>query len=275
VTRELRITRANAQFQEWLALLDNRTKRQRSGQFLVQGVRPITLALEHGWPVRALIRDARRKPSRWAEDVLERAGGVRVDMSRELLRELGEKGEEVTEVVAVVGLPDDDLARIPVGPHLLGAVFDRPASPGNIGSMLRSLDAFGGAGLVTTGHAADPYDPRAVRASTGSLFAVPVVRARSHREVLDWVARVRAGRVPLTVLGTDEDGDIEITDADLTGPTLAVIGNETTGLSAGWKQACDVIVRIPMSGSASSLNAASAATVVLYEASRQRRARAR
>lgn len=275
MSRELRITRANAQFQEWLALLDNRTKRQRSGQFLVQGVRPITLALEHGWPVRALIRDARRKPSRWAEDVLERAGGVRVDMSRELLRELGEKGEEVPEVVAVVGLPDDDLARIPVGPHLLGAVFDRPASPGNIGSMLRSLDAFGGAGLVTTGHAADPYDPRAVRASTGSLFAVPVVRARSHREVLDWVARVRAGQVPLTVLGADEDGDVEITDADLTGPTLAVIGNETTGLSAGWKQACDVIVRIPMSGSASSLNAASAATVVLYEASRQRRARAR
>lgn len=275
MSRELRITRANAQFQEWLALLDNRTKRQRSGQFLVQGVRPITLALEHGWPVRALIRDARRKPSRWAEDVLERAGGVRVDMSRELLRELGEKGEEVPEVVAVVGLPDDDLARIPVGPHLLGAVFDRPASPGNIGSMLRSLDAFGGAGLVTTGHAADPYDPRAVRASTGSLFAVPVVRARSHREVLDWVARGRAGQVPLTVLGADEDGDVEITDADLTGPTLAVIGNETTGLSAGWKQACDVIVRIPMSGSASSLNAASAATVVLYEASRQRRARAR
>lgn len=275
MSRELRITRANARFQEWLALLDNRTKRQRSGQFLVQGVRPITLALEHGWPVRALIRDARRKPSRWAEDVLERAGGVRVDMSRELLRELGEKGEEVPEVVAVVELPDDDLARIPVGPHLFGAVFDRPASPGNIGSMLRSLDAFGGAGLVTTGHAADPYDPRAVRASTGSLFAVPVVRARSHREVLDWVARVRAGRVPLTVLGTDEDGDVEITDADLTGPTLAVIGNETTGLSAGWKQACDVIVRIPMSGSASSLNAASAATVVLYEASRQRRARAR
>lgn len=275
MSRELRITRANAQFQEWLALLDNRTKRQRSGQFLVQGVRPITLALEHGWPVRALIRDARRKPSRWAEDVLERAGGVRVDMSRELLRELGEKGEEVPEVVAVVGLPDDDLARIPVGPHLLGAVFDRPASPGNIGSMLRSLDAFGGAGLVTTGHAADPYDPRAVRASTGSLFAVPVVRARSHREVLDWVARGRAGQVPLTVLGADEDGDVEITDADLTGPTLAVIGNETTGLSAGWKQACDVIVRIPMSGSASSLNAASAATVVLYEAARQRRARAR
>lgn len=275
MSRELRITRANAQFQEWLALLDNRTKRQRSGQFLVQGVRPITLALEHGWPVRALIRDARRKPSRWAEDVLERAGGVRVDMSRELLRELGEKGEEVPEVVAVVGLPDDDLARIPVGPHLLGAVFDRPASPGNIGSMLRSLDAFGGAGLVTTGHAADPYDPRAVRASTGSLFAVPVVRARSHREVLDWVARGRAGQVPLTVLGADEDGDVEITDADLTGPTLAVIGNETIGLSAGWKQACDVIVRIPMSGSASSLNAASAATVVLYEASRQRRARAR
>ncbi|WP_131104825.1 TrmH family RNA methyltransferase [Ornithinimicrobium sufpigmenti] len=275
MTRQLRITRANAQYQQWRALLDNRTKRQRAGEFLVQGVRPITLAVQHGWPVRALIHDAGRSPSRWAQDLMARAGGARVAMVPELLRELGGKDAEVPEVVAVVELPEDDLGRIRVGPHFLGAVFDRPGSPGNIGTMLRSLDAFGGAGLVTTGHASDPYDPRAVRASTGSLFAVPVVRARSHREVLDWVARVREGQVPLQVLGTDEDGAVEITDADLTGPTLMVIGNETSGLSAGWQEACDVTVRIPMAGSASSLNAASAATVVLYEAARQRRTQTR
>jgi 23S rRNA (uridine2479-2'-O)-methyltransferase len=275
VTRELQITRANAQYQQWLALLDNRTKRQRAREFLVQGVRPITLAIEYDWPVRALIRDARRSPSRWAQGILDRAGGVRVAMDPVLLRELGGKDEEVPELVAVVGLPDDDLGRIPVGPYFLGAVFDRPSSPGNIGTTLRSLDAFGGAGLVVTGHAADPYDPRAVRASTGSLLAVPVVRTTSHREVLDWVAGVRGDGVPLQVLGTDEHGDVDITDTDLSSPTLLVIGNETSGLSTAWRGACDAAVRIPMTGAASSLNAASAATVVLYEAARQRRARAR
>ncbi|MDH2430882.1 TrmH family RNA methyltransferase [Sphaerisporangium sp. TRM90804] len=268
---DVRITRANARFQQWQALLGNRAKRQRAGEFLIQGVRPISLAVEFGWPVRALIYDAERPLSNWAEHMLKAAGGERVAMAPDLLRELGGKDEDVPELVAVAGLPDDELSRIQVGPSFLGAVFDRPNNPGNIGTMARSLDAFGGAGLIVTGHAADPYDPRSVRASTGSLLALPVVRSHSHREVLEWVERLRAQGLPLTVAGTDESGACDVADLDLTGPTLLVIGNETTGLSAGWRQACDTMARIPMAGSASSLNAAGAATVVLYEAARQRR----
>jgi len=122
-----------------------------------------------------------------------------------------------------------------------------------------------------TGHAADPYDPKAVRASTGSLFAVPVVRLASHRDVLAWAEGQRVAGRPITIVGTDEHGDADIDDLDLTGPTLLVIGNETAGLSAGWRDSCDVMARIPIGGAASSLNAASAATVTLYEAARQRR----
>ncbi|MFD0687688.1 TrmH family RNA methyltransferase [Actinomadura fibrosa] len=269
----LRISRPNARFQQWEALLRNQNKRQRAGEFLVQGVRPITLAVERGWPVRALIYDAGRPPSRWAAGMLERAGGERVAMAPELLRELSGKEQEVPELVAVLELPADDLARVPVGPSFLGAVFDRPTGPGNIGTMVRSVDAFGGAGLIVTGHAADPYDPKAVRASTGSLMAVPVVRVRSHREVLEWARGHRAGGRPLTVVGTDENGTADIAGVDLTGPVLLVIGNETAGLSAGWREGCDVMARIPIGGAASSLNAASAATVALYEAVRQRAGR--
>jgi TrmH family RNA methyltransferase len=117
--------------------------------------------------------------------------------------------------------------------------------------------------VIVTGHAADPYDPRAVRASTGSLFAIPVVRVPSHREVLAWTnARL---------IATDERGDTELADADLTGPTVILVGNETVGLSAAWRDAAHQAVRIPISGAASSLNAAAAGTVVLYEAARQRR----
>jgi TrmH family RNA methyltransferase len=254
-----KVSTRNAAFQQWQALLTNRTKRQRAGEFLVQGVRPITLAVEHGWEVRTLLHTG-GPASRWAEDLLRQHDSA--VLSPELMRELGGKDEQ--ELIAVVALPEDRLDRIPDRADLLVVVFDRPATPGNIGTLIRSADAFGAHGVIVTGHAADPYDPRAVRATTGSLFAIPVVRVPSHREVLDWTTA--------RIVATDERGDTDVADADLTGPTVVLIGNETNGLSAAWREAAQQSVRIPIAGAASSLNAASAATVVLYVAARQRRA---
>lgn len=262
----LRVTSRNAAFQQWQALLTNRVKRQRAREFIVQGVRPITLAVERGWPVAAMIYDMSRPLSGWAQDVLAASRAQRVAMAPELLRELGEKDDGVPEMVAVGAIPPDDFSRISPGPDSLAVVFDRPASPGNIGTVIRAADAFGAHGLIVTGHAADPYDPKSVRASTGSLFAVPVVRADSHADVISWARTWSAA-----IVGTDEKGEAGIADTDLTGPTVIVIGNETTRLSAAWRDACDVVARIPITGAASSLNAAGAATVVLYEAARQRR----
>jgi len=265
----LRVTTRNARFQQWRALVDNRTKRHRLGAFLVQGVRPISAAVEHGWTVRALLGDDRQRRSAWAAGIWTSvAPGVgdaeRVLMSSELLAELGER-DEPPELVAVVEMPPDDLDRIPTGS--LVVVLDRLAGPGNLGTLARSADAFGARALVVTGHAADPYDPRAVRASTGSLFALTVVRAPSHREVLAWAAAAGC-----RVVGLDEDGTVDVRAADLTGPLAVVVGNETTGLAVGWREACDVLLSIPMQGTASSLNVATAGSVVLHEAMRQRSA---
>lgn len=266
-----RISSRNARFQVWQALLTNRNKRQRAGEFLVQGVRPISLAVDHGWTVRALIHDSERPLSRWAQDLLQRQPGAeRVSMTPDLLAELGEKDQTAPELVAVLELPPDDLDRIKVGPDFLGVVFDRPTGPGNVGSIIRSADAFGADGLIVTGHAADVYDPKSVRASTGSIFALPAVRVPSQHEVMDWVEAQRSSGVPIVVVGTDESGSADVYDFDLTRPTLLLIGNETSGLSAAWKDLADQLVRIPMTGSASSLNAANAATAILYETSRQR-----
>lgn len=263
----MRITTRNARFQQWAALLDNRTKRTRSGEFLVQGVRPISLAVRHGWTIRSLIHPIGRQLSDWATGLLgdTTIRAERIAMAPELLAELADKE---TELLAVAAQPADRLDRITVGPDFLGVVFDRPANPGNIGTVIRSADAFGAHGVIVAGHAADPYDPRAVRASTGSVFAVPVVRVPAASLVLEWIAD--AG-LPVRVVGTDETGRFDVAEHDLTGPTLFVVGNETAGMSAAWREACDVIVRIPIGGSASSLNAANAATVVLYETARQRR----
>jgi TrmH family RNA methyltransferase len=261
MNRAARITTRNARFQQWEALLTNRTKRGRAGEFLVHGVRPITVAAERGWPVHHLLYAGGRRLSSWAEGVLRDTRAAQVEMAPELLAELAEKDD--AELVAVAGLPPDDLTRVtPGGPVI---VFDRPGDPGNIGTVIRSADAFGASGVIVTGHAADVYDPKAVRASTGSLFAVPVVRAPSPAGVVAW-----ARAAGLEIIGTDEKGTAGLTDHDLRGPVLIVIGNETRGMSATWLAACDEVLRIPIGGSASSLNAASAATVLLYEAARQR-----
>lgn len=289
--RPLRVGTRNAAFQQWTALLTNRSARNRSREFVVQGVRPISLALQADWPVRAVLAadlPPGRPRSTWAQQVWDTAGGTRAVLAPELLAELGEREEdEAPELVLVLEQPPDDLdrladaARRAPGPGTLAdrlpdpwppllTVFDRPVSPGNIGTLARSLDAFGGTGLVVSGHAADPYDPRSVRASTGSLFGMPTVRVGSHRELLDWLGAQRAVGTAYTVVGTDETGTVPLRDADLTGPTVLVVGNETRGMTRAWREACDVVVSIPMVGTASSLNAATAGSLVLHAALEQR-----
>jgi TrmH family RNA methyltransferase len=270
-----RVTTRSARFQQWEALLTNRNKRQRTGEFLVQGVRPITLAVEHGWEIRTLLFDDGAARSAWAARLLEQVAADQVAVAPDLLQELGGKAESTPELLAVVAMASDDLGRITPGPNPLVVVFDRPTNPGNIGTLVRSADAFGAAGLVVTGHAADVYDPKAVRASTGSIFAVPTVRAASHRQVQEWVAATRSAGIAIRLVGADEQGETDVADLDLTAPTVLLVGNETTGLSTAWRQSADQMARIPISGSASSLNAATAGSILLYEAARQRRASAR
>ena len=131
---------------------------------------------------------------------------------------------------------------------------------------------FGASGFIT-GHAADVYDPKSVRASTGSLFSVPAVRMAQYRPVLDWVTGLRDRGVAVQAVGTDEKGDLNVAQDDFTQPTLLLIGNEKAGLSAAWQEASDHLVRRPMAATAaSSLNAATAASVVLYESMRRKTA---
>jgi 23S rRNA (uridine2479-2'-O)-methyltransferase len=266
---ELRITRENARFQQWEALLTNRSKRHRAREFLVQGVRPISRAVEEGWTVRALLR-TEGPASEWTEGLWGGTDAERVTLSPALHARLSGK-EDGAELVAVVEMPEDGVERLSdaARPHGPIVVLDRPTSPGNIGTLARSADAFGAAALVVTGHAADPYDPRAVRASTGSLFALTVLRVPGPGPVVEY-AHAHGHRV----IGTDEEGT-PVSSVDLGGRLLVVVGNETTGLSSGWRAACEDVVSIPMVGTASSLNAAVAGSIVLHEALGQRRRGAR
>ena len=87
---------------------------------------------------------------------------------------------------------------------------------------------------------------------------------------MTWVGEQRANGCPIVLAAADEHGETNVFDHDFTQPTLLLVGNETTGLTAAWRELCDTCVRIPITGAASSLNAASAATAILYEITRQR-----
>ncbi|GGK95309.1 TrmH family RNA methyltransferase [Nocardia jinanensis] len=269
------IHRRNAAVQVWTAYLDNRAKRNRDARFLVHGVRPITQALAHDWPLETLLyRLGDPGLSSWAREILDTSTVPAVGLAPELMADLGEKSGGPPELVAVAEYARGELASFELGEPgeaPVVVVFDRPNSPGNLGTLIRSADAFGASAVIVSGHGADQYDPRCVRASTGSLFSVPVFRVSGTTEVSEFRDRQIDRGVPTRIVGTDENGERAIFDDDLLDATILVVGNETSGMSAAWLAACDRTVTIPMGGSASSLGAPSAAAVALYEISRQRR----
>jgi TrmH family RNA methyltransferase len=164
--------------------------------------------------------------------------------------------------------PADIVAR----PNGLVVVFDRPGSPGNLGSSIRSADAFGADGIIVTGHAVDIYDPFVVRGSMGALFAVPVATAESHREVQEWVIAARESGHDYQIVGSSGKTEQLIHDVSFTRPTVLILGNETVGMSRGYWEIADSIVKIPIGGALSSLNVSCAASILLYEVVRQRKA---
>ncbi len=267
----LQVSSENLAFQRVQTLQRKREKRQKSREFVVEGVRPINQALAHGWRFKAALYARDRRLSDWAAGILARSRApIHYELPMRLLAKLSQK-TETSELLAVVAMPADDLARIPLRENLLVVAFDRPASPGNLGTIIRSCDALGAQGLIVTGHAVDLYDPETISATTGSLFALPVVRLPSHKELVPWIEHARATLGRLQVVGTSENAPLELAAHDFRSPTLVVAGNETWGMSAGYAALCDALVRIPMVGSASSLNVAVATSIVLYEVDRQRR----
>ena len=268
--RTLQVSTANAAYQRIEVLKRNRTKRHRYGEFVVEGVRAINGALAAGWTVRAFAYPRGRHLSRWATSILETSHAEsHFEMDGPLFDTLSEK-EEPSELLAVVEMRPDSVDRMPVRSGMVVVVVDRPASPGNLGTLIRSCDAFGATGVIVTGHGVDLYEPGTIRASVGSVFAVPCIALPSHREVAAWASDMRRSYAGLRIVGTDEGGTRPLREYEWPAETVIVVGNETGGLSHAYRELCDDIVSIPMTGTASSLNAAVATSIVLYEVASRR-----
>ena len=269
--RHLEVSTANTAFQRIDVLRRNRNKRHRYGEFVVEGVRAINGALAGGWTVRSFAYPRDRQLSRWATDILEAStADSHLAVAPALFDQISEK-EESSELLAVVATRPDSLDRIPQRAGMLVVVVDRPGSPGNLGTLIRSCDAFGADGVIISGHGVDLYDPVTIRASVGSFFAVPSVALPSHKEVGEWVSGLRQSYPGLTLVGTSARASSELRDFAWGTEVVLLVGNEATGLSHAYREMCDAVVRIPMRGTATSLNAAVATSIVLYEVDAHRR----
>ena len=267
-----KINSKSATYQKFEVLKTNRNKRFKYGEFFVEGVRNINNAVANGWQIVSFLYDADRKLSDWAKDKLNTVRTeVNYALRSDLLAELSSK-EDTSELLAVIKMKNDDFSRIKLSDAPLIALFDRPSNHGNLGTILRSCDALGVDGLIITGHAVDLYDPDVVSSTMGSFFCVPAIRIADNDTVFRLIEDLRVKYPGFQVVGTTAHNETQLFEVDFTKPTMLMIGNETEGLRRIYKEQSDVLTTIPMdpNGSASSFNVACAATVMFYEAVRQR-----
>ncbi|MAF10857.1 rRNA methyltransferase [Candidatus Poribacteria bacterium] len=254
-------------------LLKQRKFRQQHGEFVVEGVQAVAEALAQGWRLRQVYYHDESVRSEKALQVLDELDArICIELTRPVLTRLSERPENPAELIAVVAAPRDDLARVPVSDDMLAVVMEEPRDPGNLGAVIRTADALGVGGVVLLGPTVDLYGPKTVRATMGSLFAVPVAHVADVDGLAAWLAKVRETAGELRVVATVARDAGPVHDHDFRGATVVVVGNERRGISDELRAVCDAAATIPMTGAAESLNSAVATSIVLYEACRQRAA---
>lgn len=254
--------------------LRDRKHREQAGLMLVEGEAELTLALASGArPQTLFLCPALIRAPDYARRLNE-LQSINVDVI--------EVTEPIFDKLAYRENPDGWLAVVPISRQTLAdlgrtlderttrghvpllLVVEAVEKPGNLGALLRSADAAGVDGVIVCDPRTDVYNPNVVRASKGTLFSVPVVETES-RATLDWLT----GRGIAIVAATPQATDI-YSDVDLRGPLAIAVGAEKDGLSPLWLDRATWQVRIPMLGQVNSLNVATAATLLMYEAVRQR-----
>lgn len=268
-----RIYSKNSTYQKFEVLLSNRNKRFRYGQFIVEGVRNINEVLRNQWEIVSFIYPMEAELSQWAKNVLSTTKTeINYELADSLMTDLSGK-DDTSELLAIVKMREDKRFVTELSTNPIIVLFDRPSNKGNLGTLLRSCDAFGVDFMIITGHSVDIYDPEVIASSTGSLFKVPFIRMNDNIEIDRYIKELKQKFPKLKVVGTSEESKTAIYDIDMTTPVLLLMGNEKNGLSYHYLEISDELAAIPMSenSSASSFNVSCAATVLLYEVTRQRR----
>lgn len=255
----------------YAAKLARRRFRQREGRFLVEGPRLVGEALTSGAGFHSLFICRELLSDDWNGLLAALPGDVPLhEVPAAVFRELAvtEAPQGILAVVEIRRWDWRDCCRpAPAGGVPLIVLIDALQDPGNLGTIIRAAEALGAGGVILSPETADPWNPKAVRATMGAIFRLPVA---VEEPLPDLIPHLRADGVQ--VLAADPRADRPAYAADWRRPTAVVLGNEGAGVSPEVTSLADGFVSVPMPGRAESLNAGMAAGILLYEAVRQRSA---
>jgi TrmH family RNA methyltransferase len=242
-------------------LLRQRKTRQESGLFIVEGIRPVGEAVEAGATIDSLIYAPELLKSEYAQDLIQAQSGAGVacyPTTPDIFESLADK-ENPQGLLALVRQPEGSLDRLDPQNFPWGVALVAPQDPGNLGTILRTLDAVGASGLLLLESCVDIYHPGVVRASMGALFWHPVVTA-SFADFTAW-----ARRHGYHIYGTSAHAELDYRAAPgYAWPRILLLGSEREGLTQEQMGVCEAMFRLPMRGRATSLNLGVAAGIMLY-----------
>ena len=239
-----------------------RKEREESGLFLAEGLKLIGEALDIGHTPTILMFGAQARAQPFLQRVAaatEKAGGAVIEVTHDILEKVSRR-ENPQMVVAVFPQRFGELAALDPASSGCWVALQAVRDPGNLGTIVRTADAAGCGGVILIGDCCDPYSVEAVRATMGSIFALPLFKA-GVAEFIAWRAAW-----PGSVVGTLLSASVDHRSADYHRPTLILMGNEQAGLPPELAATCDVNVKIPMRGRADSLNLAVATGIMIYAA---------
>ena len=249
--------------------LRQRKARQAEGLFWVEGIRGFLSAVEAKATIHAAIYAPDLLKSERCYTILSQlqSAGVRVEAVTSRLFGAIAVQENPTGIGAVIHADHPPLSALQVTTDSLFVALVDVADPGNAGTILRTLDAVSGAGLILCGNSTDVTHPTAVKASMGGIFSVPIVYEEDVGEVLAW-----AKENQVAIVATSAKAKQSYWDVAYRMPALLLMGSERHGLSADYLTSADHAVGIPMNGGGSSLNLGVATSLLLYEICRQKSA---
>jgi len=230
--------------------------RANTGLFLVEGIRPVGEAVEAGWEIESIVYAPETLTSNFARDLISRVSTNLQPISAQLMESLSDK-DNPQGILAVVRQKKMNLDEF--GSIRCGAAITTPQDPGNVGTILRTLDAVKADGLFLLDGGVDPYHPTSVRASMGTIFWTPIIQT-SFVEFVEW-----SRKSGIRLIGTSAHAEVDYRELKPDHPWIILLGSEQKGLSPEHLEVCDPVVSLPMRGRASSLNLAVAAGIFLYQ----------
>lgn len=250
-----------------LVFLQDRSKRDKKGLFLIEGYREILRAKEANFPIDRLFYCPVLFLGINEKQLLQelRARDVKlIEVTKEVFAKISYRDRP--DGLLAVGIQlHKTLNHLNLDQNPFYLIAEAIEKPGNLGTMLRSSDAAGVSGVVVCDRCTDIYNPNVVRSSVGTLFTQTIIESTSEEAI----AFLKKNKI--AILAATPHAKQCYTEVDLSGPLAIVVGTEQLGLSDTWMQAADLQVAIPMAGRADSLNVAAAATILLFEVVRQRR----